>query len=156
MRFFPISARFSPFERDVSAVWAPKMRSPFLGVFERNVSAAWAWRERDVSATWAQKLPCAILPFMLSLSKKQATGSAPVHFFISLLSNILLYSQVCGRKAPVNRANRFIGFWLNITCFWSSTAVTSLMILISILIIMNKNVDVKPRSTGPTDLSVFG
>ena len=46
-----------------TAVWAPKMRSPLLGVFERDVSATWVRRERDLSATWAQKLPCAILPF---------------------------------------------------------------------------------------------
>ena len=29
---------FSLFERDVSAVWAPKMRSPLFGVSERDVS----------------------------------------------------------------------------------------------------------------------
>ena len=58
-RFFPIWAHVFPIwarpEREVSAIWAPKMRSPLLGVFERDVSATWARRERDMSATWARR-----------------------------------------------------------------------------------------------------
>ena len=67
---FPIWAPFFPFEREVSAMWAPKMRSPLFGVFQCDVSAKRAERELDVSSTrshlsarWSQKLPCAILLF---------------------------------------------------------------------------------------------
>ena len=42
--FFPIWARG---ERSLSATWAPKMRSPLFGVFERDVSANRVRRERD-------------------------------------------------------------------------------------------------------------
>ena len=42
-------------ERSMSAVWAPKMRSPLFGVFERDVSATWARLECDVSAMWARR-----------------------------------------------------------------------------------------------------
>ena len=41
----------------------------------------------------------------------------PVHLFILLVSNMLIYVIVSGCKAPVNIANPFIDFWLNITFF---------------------------------------
>ena len=54
--------------------------------------------------------------FILTLSKASDRVS-PVHFFISIVLNMLLHVWACGCKAPVSRANRFIGFWLNITFF---------------------------------------
>ena len=50
-RDFPIWASVYPFwvrgERSLSAMWAPKMRSPLFGVFEHNLSARRARPERE-------------------------------------------------------------------------------------------------------------
>ena len=46
--------------------------------------------------------------------KKTSDRIIPSKSFISIILNTWIYVRACGRKAPFNWANRFIGFWLNI------------------------------------------